>query len=311
MPAKKRKGGSPSNTALLQVLGKGDDGCVLSGRVKADCRAFEETLPVNGMEYVNDTITKVTVKKHVFEKEWAFAHKLHSIDPKQEHLLYPFKACESSIPLDARTYDACNLDPSRASSTLYLLQMRHGGRSLRQLAANKVKLPPAETTKIIEDVRAALRVLHRNGLVHGDVHDGNIMVDMDDSNMHVRKAYLIDFGYAKDLTTDRQLEDVKDFVKRIVFKTASAITAGGSYISRNFAGDVIKYPSFQRIDDVHYEFSPSQTPVRSPQATTTTTPQSAMATTSSIRAPRRGRLAFEDDASSPSSPTSPIRRINF
>lgn len=251
-----KKGGNHD----IEVIGKGDDGCVLKGVIPSNCSSMYESLPVPPFN-PNEVITKVATKHSAFEKEWTTAKILHTLDPRQEHMLYPFAACESSLPLDERTFEDCNFNPSDSSKGVFLLQMRFGGKSLKQMKDQGETLTPEQAAKVIEDMRAALFKLHSSGYVHGDLHHGNVVVQKNNATGEV-KAYLIDFGYFKPITDQDKLTEVKNFLERIILKTVSEIAEGGRFRVLDVNGMVVKYPSFSSVQDVSYSFVPAFSPVK-------------------------------------------------
>ncbi|MDF5718740.1 MAG: serine/threonine-protein kinase [Rhizonema sp. NSF051] len=76
------------------------------------------------------------------------------------------------------------------NGTYYLVMDFVQGESLYQVVHQRGKLPQVEAIKYARQIGDALMVVHRAGLVHRDVHPGNIMVQQDG------KAVLIDFGIA-------------------------------------------------------------------------------------------------------------------
>lgn len=80
-------------------------------------------------------------------------------------------------------------EPDRA----YIVMRYMRGGSLRDLMDRDGVLDTDATSRVMEQVGAALTFAHRNGVVHRDVKADNILLDEDGN------AYLSDFGIAKEL----------------------------------------------------------------------------------------------------------------
>ncbi|MFB2977817.1 GUN4 domain-containing protein [Microseira sp. BLCC-F43] len=72
------------------------------------------------------------------------------------------------------------------------------GENLFHLVRNRGRLPEAEAVQYIRQVASALEVVHREGIVHRDVHPGNIMLRHTTGGNSV-SAVLIDFGLAGEI----------------------------------------------------------------------------------------------------------------
>ena len=70
------------------------------------------------------------------------------------------------------------------------------GSDLRTLLSDAGRLPVRRALRIVGQIASALDAAHARGLVHRDVKPANILVGPDD------RAYLSDFGVAKDLGTN-------------------------------------------------------------------------------------------------------------
>jgi serine/threonine protein kinase len=66
----------------------------------------------------------------------------------------------------------------RPHSTVLVLDLAAGG-SLTQLLARRKALPPGEVVGALTPIAAALAAVHGAGLVHGDVHPGNVLFGAD------------------------------------------------------------------------------------------------------------------------------------
>lgn len=299
------KGGSKD-----RVLGKGDDGCVLEGEVShRECSSFEESLAIQPPPPAHALITKVTTKDAMFRAEWAAAKTLFALDPTQTHFLYPYHACISSIPLSEDTLHACNLPRNARSHVAYLLQMHRRGISLKDMVKQGTKqLTPTQAEDVMHDILAALKLLHYNRQVHGDLHDGNVVVEIDAVTGNAR-AFLIDFGYLRPLTQEEEVKETKHLVDDILLRSLSSITEGGRFYAFSRADDaIIKKHSFQSVDaiDVRFVAKSARSPASPPSFTrrplfSQNSPLLSASTVTSAT-PKRGRkLRFSDDTTSPSS----------
>src|SRR2546423_8407718 len=70
------------------------------------------------------------------------------------------------------------------------------GTDLKTLIGEEGRLPLGRALGIVGQVSSALDAAHTRGLVHRDVKPANILVGPED------RAYLSDFGVAKDLSTN-------------------------------------------------------------------------------------------------------------
>ena len=80
--------------------------------------------------------------------------------------------------------------PDAQQSRLYMVMEWCEGRLLREILAEKGKLPPERAIKITLGILRALDYIHNHGVVHRDLKPENIMVDDQDN------IKLIDFGIA-------------------------------------------------------------------------------------------------------------------
>ena len=83
--------------------------------------------------------------------------------------------------------------------TLCLVMEFIPGENLFRLVRSRGKLPEAEAVQYIRQVASALEVVHREGIVHRDVHPGNIMLRSNATGGNSVSAVLIDFGLAGEI----------------------------------------------------------------------------------------------------------------
>ncbi len=99
-------------------------------------------------------------------------------------------------------------------SKVYMVMEWVDGRLLRQILADKRKLPPERAIRITLGICDALSYIHAHGIVHRDLKPENIMVDEND---HIK---LIDFGIAG-----------KEGARRLTFAKLSQVMGTPEYIS--------------------------------------------------------------------------------
>jgi serine/threonine protein kinase len=136
--------------------------------------------------------TPFEYKKHDPNYEAYIAHFLKEGQrlarlPKHPHIVQVWDLSEESdIPL------------SQESDMPYIVMDFVPGENLFQLTQRRKKLSEAEILPCIHQIGEALTIIHQAGLIHRDVHPGNIIIRPD------KKAILIDFGIAKDLIPSTQ-----------------------------------------------------------------------------------------------------------
>jgi serine/threonine protein kinase len=87
-------------------------------------------------------------------------------------------------------------DAGEAPGGVLYIAMACVEENLKALLEEEGPLPVRRTLRILGQVGSALDAAHQHGLVHRDVKPANILVGPDD------RAYLSDFGVAKDLSTN-------------------------------------------------------------------------------------------------------------
>src|SRR5919198_3450863 len=86
-------------------------------------------------------------------------------------------------------------DAGTADEGCFVVMEYVPGGSLRDLLADRQRLPVAEVVRIVGQVAEALQLLHDEGIVHGEIKPTNILLEEDGS------AKLVDFGIAHLATT--------------------------------------------------------------------------------------------------------------
>lgn len=104
--------------------------------------------------------------------------------------------------------------PDDDHTQLYMVMEWVDGRLLRQILAERGKLPPERAVRIALGICDALEYIHNHGVVHRDLKPENVMVDPDD------RIKLIDFGIA-----------AKAGSRRLTFTKLSQVMGTAEYIS--------------------------------------------------------------------------------
>jgi serine/threonine protein kinase/WD40 repeat protein len=76
----------------------------------------------------------------------------------------------------------------------YLVMRYLRGGSIYDTIKQRGAVDPSTTSRMLEQIAAALDFAHRNAVIHRDIKPGNLLLDEDGN------AYVADFGIAKDLT---------------------------------------------------------------------------------------------------------------
>ena len=90
-------------------------------------------------------------------------------------------------------------EAGEADGLLYLAMRYVAGADLKTLIRSEVRVAPARTLWILQQIAVALDAAHDKGLVHRDVKPGNILLSAESEG---ERAYLSDFGLTK-RTADR------------------------------------------------------------------------------------------------------------
>jgi len=221
----------------MKVLGVGDRGCVVQ-------ETDDGTM-----------VTKVLVSRAHFEQEKENVRELieNSIDVKNTRLIYPTSFIEVAIKADhdSNAYLSACLQSLKStlkhvkSNSIYLLQMKNGGKSLASLASDTTfSTKPFtfdEAVSILKQILEGIQILHKKNFAHGDLHDNNITISTttDRSGNRQLNAYIIDFG--ENMKDKNMQRDIRMFITVILSKVQSLcddeakakITIIGSYIRSN------------------------------------------------------------------------------
>jgi eukaryotic-like serine/threonine-protein kinase len=148
---------------LSELLGRGGMGCVFAAQdVKRDVRV--------AVKLMHAHLGHLREAQRRFRNEASALHRLRS-----EHI--------------ARLYDF-----GQHEGTPYLVMEHVAGHDLTREVAARGKLPWSEAHAIIDQVCAALEVVHAEGLVHRDLKPRNIVLSRGAGRI---TAKVVDFGLSK------------------------------------------------------------------------------------------------------------------
>ena len=123
---------------------------------------------------------------------------LKKIDPEQKYFIYP-ETCEPGELLPENIEDGVDEEDKYNSEIMEL-----GGITWSQFNRNH---KPSEKQK--KHILTAMNKLHREGVVHADLHNYNIIIGEDNL------PRIIDFGYAKVNSPQEVIELEKQSIKQI------------------------------------------------------------------------------------------------
>ncbi|MDX6496589.1 MAG: hypothetical protein QOE17_2575, partial [Gaiellales bacterium] len=95
---------------------------------------------------------------------------------------------------------------------LYMVTTYLEGYALTDLILRAGRLDPALVLDYVSQIASALDAAHESGLVHRDVKPSNILITSASASDPGGKAYLVDFGIAKDVANAGKLTEYGAFV---------------------------------------------------------------------------------------------------
>jgi serine/threonine protein kinase len=152
---------------IVSLLGRGGMGAVYEAEVLGTKRRV-------AIKVMHGFLGRVREAEARFRREARALHKLHS-------------------PHVARLHDFGRLE----QGSLFLVMEHVAGRDLVREVEARGALPWAEAYRIIDQVCAAMEVVHAAGVVHRDLKPRNVIVGSDGS------VKVVDFGLAKSLHASR------------------------------------------------------------------------------------------------------------
>lgn len=186
----------PKPPITSTYIASGTEGCITSPALP--------NLSENGSRWEEypDYVTKLFKNSEQFDKALTNSQKITALLHNNSHAVYPYRYkdykgtnIKTSIPGRGKsTIELCELDPS---DSLMPLRMKNLGVSIADLTINKggsldkaKSIPFVTVLDNINRVYRQIRTLFKNGYIHGDVRQTNIMLDP-----NTGKITLIDFGW--------------------------------------------------------------------------------------------------------------------
>ena len=167
----------------------------------AESNPFNTTIPAV-VKYQTDCYERAMKKSeiHPLLKEYFFMKLIYVNSPNLQIVPQPFfvspqarmgTVCteKTDFIMDDRTRDFC------ASSNIRYLVMESGGISLEDIISfcPNYTLPFLDGMNILKQLFVALKQIHSLGIVHGDIHRGNVVRSLRNGE----RVKIIDFGLAK------------------------------------------------------------------------------------------------------------------
>jgi len=198
----------------FKVINSGDNGWIVEGlQCSPDLGETDKIhLMDNATEYKGPVVTKIVISDTIFQKDVQNTHNLYSLDPQQLHFVYPIAFCKSHVT----DYMKQSIDKLQHINTVNVMIMPDGGMSLKQYNASFTE---PEAKKIISDIQDALAILHGRNLAHGDLHDGNVLIDKDETGRI--RARLID---CDNMYPENKQRDIDDFGTLILETIAAQVS---------------------------------------------------------------------------------------
>lgn len=152
--------------------------------------------------------TDVAIKE-LFIRGYCVRNTKHSTIDLQDFTFTDFNAAKRNFVKEARTlkqFDHPSIvrvtDVFEENNTAYLVMNLIEGTTLQdQIEKTKKPVSTSQMNIWLEQLVAALSLIHRKNFYHLDIKPSNIMIRQDD-----QRAILIDFGLCKEMTTAKEVE---------------------------------------------------------------------------------------------------------
>ena len=163
-----------------KLLAQGVDGCIFIPRLKCKGNSFDF---VKSGELMVDKLTN----RNSAEYEFKIAQKILNIPLFSNYFIIPSDICTPEAVEKQTEPDLTKCEIPESFNNTKILRMPYGGVSLYNYSFNLKTFSPIQFTKHLLEAGALLAL---NGIVHNDLHQGNIIVD--DNSV----PRIIDFGRA-------------------------------------------------------------------------------------------------------------------
>lgn len=177
-----------------RLLGKGVFGCTFDPAPRcAGGKVFKE---IGGMPAVG----KVTVEDAADELE--IGRIIMALPLAKQYFALPSAGCVPATPFDDPDVKKCGILTDRGEkTTLSMLLMPAGGMPLSRVVESDKAWAAANFVRTFVHLLEGMEIYQGAGIVHNDIHDGNILVD------RRGVARFIDYGLGFQLAKVRAWED--------------------------------------------------------------------------------------------------------
>lgn len=175
-----------------RLLGKGVFGCT-----------FDPAPPCAGgkvFKEIEGAVGKITVEDP--EDELKIGRAIMALPLAKQYFALPTAGCVPATPVRDDDVEKCGIITDRGEkTTLSMLLMPAGGSALSRVVENDKAWVARNFVRMFVHLLEGIEIYQREGFVHNDIHDGNILVDSRGV------ARFIDFGLAFRLQDVHRWED--------------------------------------------------------------------------------------------------------
>ena len=159
-----------SGGALIDI---GSYGCIFKPALL--CKNQDEELDdrEKANERLHSTLSKLLVKEHAIT-EHNISKMIHKIPLWKNYFAVSESICKPAMQQVDRDLPSCHLFDEYKLSELRILTMKYAGKSLRTVRFNYASF---DIMKFMIHLLKGCALLNLNGIVHHDLHRGNVLVD--------------------------------------------------------------------------------------------------------------------------------------